>query len=795
MAQSSASKTRSLVIVESPAKARTINKYLGQGFEVKASMGHIRDLPATGLNVDIDNGFKPTYEVVPGRKRIVTSLKAVAEKCDSLYLATDLDREGEAIAWHLAQLLQVPQEKTYRVIFNAITESAIKNAFANPGRLDMDKVMAQQARRIIDRIVGYQVSPLLWKKIARGLSAGRVQSVAVKIIVQRERQIRQFKREEYWLIPAVFTTDLGSDYRRQWLQFLGSAENGKSPTALEQNKWLAENNAFKAELELVADKKFKASTHAEAEPIFRAIETGRFTVADVQTKRSLSKPAAPFITSSLQQTAANMLGFSPKKTMLLAQQLYEGIELGSMGALGLITYMRTDSTHLSGEAISDARRYIAANINPSYIPEKPNIYAAAKHAQQAHEAIRPTDPDFAPEDVKSFLTDGQLKLYDLIWRRFIACQMAPAQWDTTAVEVRADTPIGPCVYRAAGRVLVFEGFTRIWPTSFNEPQLPQLNTGQSLAVVDIQPEQHFTKPPARFTEASLVKAMEKEGIGRPSTYATIVSTIQERGYVEQLDRKLYSTDIAEIVTEKLQEYFPQIMDLAFTRHMEEQLDKIEENHLDWLTVLREFYNPFKHSLEKATELMKHAKAETKPSEYTCPLCGQPLVYKFGKNARFLSCSGYPKCRFASPCDKQGKMLEEKPTGVNCPNCGKPLTLKHGPYGPFLGCSDYPKCKTILKLGKDGQVMPPKPAPEPTGIKCHKCEKGELLIRQGKRGPFLGCGRFPRCRTIISIKQLEYLKALQAKGQWPPQTPELADELLGKKKKKAGIKHKKSSNAQ
>lgn len=795
MAKSVSNKKKSLVIVESPAKAKTINKYLGYSFEVRASMGHVRDLPSKGLNVDIENNFAPTYEVVPGRRRTVTSLRAAAKKCDSLYLATDLDREGEAIAWHLAQVLRMPEEKTFRVIFNAITAGAIKKAFAQPGKLDMSKVMAQQARRILDRIVGYKISPLLWKKIARGLSAGRVQSVAVKIIVEREREIRQFKPEEYWFIPAVFTTDLQSDYRQQWLDFLGRGrQDEKGPTLPEQNNWLVEHHAFKAELDQLAGEKFKACTQAQAEKVFNALKDARFTIDDVQTKRTQSKPPAPFITSVLQQAAANRLGFSPRKTMLIAQQLYEGIELGSMGALGLITYMRTDSTHLAPEAISEARRYIAAHINSRYLPEKPNIYAAKKGAQQAHEGIHPTDCDFTPEDVKPFLTNDQSKLYDLIWRRFIACQMAPAQWDVTVVQVKADTAIGPCIYRATGRLVVFDGFTRIWSSGSFEPQLPKLNVGDSLGVVEISPEQHFTKPPGRFSEASLVRALEKEGVGRPSTYATIISTVQERGYVEQRDRKLHPTDIGEIVTDKLNEYFPQIMDIAFTRHMEEQLDKIEDNHLDWLTVLGEFYGPFKQSLDRAAELMKHAKAETRPSEYKCPKCSQPLVYRFGKNGKFLGCSAYPGCRFACPCEKDGKMIEEKPVGIDCPNCGKPMTHRYGPFGPFLGCSDYPKCKTVLKLDKDGQVIPPKPPPQPTGIKCHKCQKGQLVVRESKKGPFLGCNGFPKCRTIVSIKQLEKLKKLQSEGKWPPVSPQQADEILGRKKKKSTAR-KKSSNAQ
>ncbi len=789
-------KKKSLVIVESPAKAKTINKYLGTGFEVKASMGHIRDLPPKGINVDIENNFTPTYDINPGRKRTVSTLQTAAKKCDSLYLATDLDREGEAIAWHLSQVLGVPEDKTYRVVFNAITKNSIQQAFDDPGKLDMDKVMAQQARRILDRIVGYQISPLLWKKVARGLSAGRVQSVAVKIIVDREKQIRQFETREYWLLPAVFTADLNSDYTKQWQQFIGSeGKNGKNPTIAEQNEWLKTNNAFKAELVTVNDEKFHADDGTAANRILSALNSADFKVDKITVKQVASRPSAPFITSTLQQAGANRLGFTAKRTMRIAQQLYEGIDLGSMGALGLITYMRTDSTHLSPEAFNAARNYISHNIGKDYLPQKPNLYTSKKSAQQAHEAIRPTDPDLTPDDIRSFLTDEQYRLYDLIWARFVASQMAPAQWNATTVEILAGTSLGPCRYRTAGRTLVFDGFTRIWPTTGTDPYIPKLQKGDSLRPVEIRADQHFTKPPARYTEASLVKALEKEGIGRPSTYASIISTIQDRNYVEAIERKFHATDIGEVVTDKLCEFFPKLMDLAFTRHMEDQLDKIELQHLDWIDVLNEFYGPFRENLEKAVEEMKHAKAETTPSEYKCPDCDSEMVYRFGKNGKFLSCSAYPDCKFAAPCDREGKMLEVKESEHKCPKCGKAMLHKFGRFGPFLGCSDYPDCKTILNIDKDGNVLPPKPPPEPTGIKCYKCKTGELVIRQGKKGPFMGCNKFPRCRTIVSIKQLDNLKKLQADGTWPPDTWEKADVLLGRKKAKKKKTKKKTKKGQ
>ena len=783
-------KKKSLVIVESPAKAKTINKYLGSDFEVKASMGHVRDLPSKGLNVEIDDDFKPTYAVMPGKKRAVTSLLAASKKCDELYLATDLDREGEAIAWHLAEILGMPEDRTYRVVFNAITRDAIRRAFAEPGKLDMNRVMAQQARRILDRIVGYQISPLLWKKIARGLSAGRVQSVAVKLIVTREREIRAFEPQEYWRIPAIFTTDLKSDYSEKWRRFLCSAEDEKKGRSVaEQNEWLRKHSSFKAELHSINGKKFHADNGEKADQVCQALKQAEFSVSDITVKRVTSRPSAPFITSTLQQAAANRLGFSAKRTMMVAQQLYEGIDLGSMGALGLITYMRTDSTHLSSEAVNSARNYISRNIGGEYVPGKANFYASKKNAQQAHEAIRPTDIDLPPWDIKQFLTPDQAKLYELIWRRFVACQMSAAQWDTTSVEIESQTSVGLCKYKTTGRVLVFDGFTKIWLTNSTDPCLPAMKRGDGVSAISIEACQHFTKGPARYTEASLVKTLEKEGIGRPSTYASIISTIQDRKYAEKINGRFHATDIGEVVTDKLDEFFPTVMDISFTRHMERQLDKIEDQHLDWVGVLKDFYSSFKTNLDKAAEQMKHAKAEMTPSDYTCPKCDAPMVYRFGKNGRFLSCSKYPDCKFACPCDREGKMIEEKESEHKCPTCGNAMMYKQGRFGPFLGCSDYPACKTILGIDKQGKVLPPKPPPEPTGIKCYKCPKGELVIRQGKKGPFMGCNKFPKCRTIVSMKHLENLKKLQEEGIWPPEDREKADELLGRKKTKKKTKKK------
>ena len=786
-----------LVIVESPAKSKTITKYLGKGYQVLASMGHVRDLPSKSISVDINNDFEPTYEIIPTRKKTIAALKKAAQNAPLIYLATDLDREGEAIAWHLIEALKIAPDRVRRVVFNAITKSAIQQAFANLQQLDMDKVMAQQARRILDRIVGYEISPLLWKKVARGLSAGRVQSVAVKIIVDREREIIAFQPEEYWKLTGIFSTENNPNLAVLFQKFYDNppennkkASNGKNggPTVAQRYQWLADHKCLETQLVTFNGQNFRPDNETDTRKIHQALQGKDFIVSEVKTKRTQSHPGAPFITSTLQQNASTRLGFSAKITMRTAQDLYEGIDVSGVGSVGLITYMRTDSTHLAPEAIAEVRDYIGGKLGADYLPDKPRHYTTKKSAQQAHEAIRPTDVNLTPQRIKGDLTKEQFKLYELIWSRFVACQMTPAQWDVTTIGITSETEIGTAVFKTSGRKLVFDGFMKISGITTNgEQMLPQLVEKQEVYAVKLDPTQHFTSPPPRYTEASLVKILEAEGIGRPSTYASIISTIQERGYVEQLDRKFHATDIGMVVTDKLNEHFPRVMDLAFTSHMEEQLDKIEEQHLDWVQVLREFYGPFKENLDKAHEEMKHAKAEIQPSDYMCPECEKPMVYRFGKNGRFLSCSGYPDCKFAAPCDREGKIQKSQATEHKCPNCNKDMILRKGRFGSFLGCSGYPECKTTLRLDKEGAIIPPKDPPEPSGVKCHKCKEGELVIRQSKRGPFLGCGRFPKCRTIISIKQLDDLKKLQAECKWPPKTPEEADEILGRKKTTAGEK--------
>ncbi len=793
---------KQLVIVESPAKARTINKYLGPGYVVQASVGHVRDLPSKAPKgdkspvpgVDLDHDFAPTYEVLPGKTKVVTDLKRIARQAADVWFATDLDREGEAIAWHIANILGIDPSQAKRVVFNAITKTEIQKAFAHPHPIDEAKVNAQQARRVLDRIVGYQVSPLLWKKVGRGLSAGRVQSVAVRLIVEREREIRAFIPDESWKMSGCFALEpsLAQRLLGEWAAFNRTKdEKGNEPTIKAQNAWLAGHGALRAELVEVGGEKFEITAPGAADSKPRDLTTdvaeiarlagltkiettvtedekgkgpARFVrtvtgVADVktpyritsiETKRTQSRPSAPFITSTLQQTAATRLGFGAQRTMRAAQQLYEGIEIPGEGAVGLITYMRTDSTHLTGEAIDMARSYIQRTFGDKYLPEKPNFYSSSnKAAQEAHEAIRPTSSEYSPQRVKSALTPDQFRLYSLVWERFLACQMTPAQWDSTAVTITGGTdPKRLCAFRATGRVLVFDGFMRVAgvPTASDEQTLPSLKEQQALAPFAIEPEQKFSSPPPRYSEASLIKTLEAEGIGRPSTYASIIQVIQDRKYVEQIDRRFYSTDLGEVVTDKLIEGFPRIMEVGYTRDLERRLDLIEEEHADWVRVLHAFYKPFSEALERAHEEMTHAKAETQPApkEYRCEKCGADLAYRFGKNGRFLSCTRYPKCDYACPVDREGKPRPIETVNVACPKCGRAMIKRTGRFGVFFGCSGYPECDGILKADKKGNVLAPSTPPVETDLPCPKCESA-LMLRNGARGPWLSCSKYPKCR--------------------------------------------------
>ncbi|MBI5344268.1 MAG: type I DNA topoisomerase, partial [Deltaproteobacteria bacterium] len=647
---------KSLVIVESPAKAKTINKFLGKDFTVMASIGHIKDLPKSKLGVDIEHGFTPVYEKIKGKAKTIAELKQAGKKADRIYLAPDPDREGEAIAWHIAEEVDSGLKKTCRVLFNEITERAVKEAIEHPVELDRNKFDAQQARRVLDRLVGYQVSPILWDKVRRGLSAGRVQSVAVRLVCEREREIQAFVAVEYWSVTAGLETGLGA--------------------------------AFEAKLAKKNDKKAAIKTGEEAASIVAGLKGAAFTVSGIETKETKRNPAAPFTTSKLQQEAARKLGFTAKKTMMIAQQLYEGVELGEEGPVGLISYMRTDSTRLSNEAVEAARTYIQAKFGAEYLPARPNIYKSKKKAQDAHEAIRPTYIKHAPETAAKYLSKDQARLYQLIWNRFIACQMAPALIDQTRAEITAKD----CLFTASGSTIKFQGFIAVYVEGVDEGQaddegskLPAMKKDEALKLLGLTPLQHFTQPPPRYTEASLVKTLEENGIGRPSTYAAIISTIQDREYVVKEKTQLKPTELGFLVTELLVKSFPEILDVEFTAHMEEELDKIEEGQAEWRKTMGDFYGPFKESLEKAGKEMKNVKTEEEPTDLKCEKCGKMMVIKWGRKGKFLACSGYPDCKNTRDftLDAVGKVvaMERVQEAVGqCAKCGSPMLVKSGRFG-------------------------------------------------------------------------------------------------------------------
>ena len=792
---------KKLVVVESPAKARTINRYLGREFVVRASMGHVRDLPEKKIGVDIENDFTPIYEPLASRRKVLTELKQLARGASEVFLATDLDREGEAIAWHLAESLGVPMSRIQRVIFNEITKSAIQAAFEQPRQIDMNKVNAQQARRILDRIVGYEVSPLLWRKVATGLSAGRVQSVAVRLIVEREQEIERFMPEEYWKIAAVFTTNVASadTLARRWAQFLATEDvQGNGPTRDAQQDFLSGIEAFRAELVQVNGKKWSSDNDVATLELARAIgltireqdvkivsdgaakgvaqrvvtvsghlydgvgaaAKPTFAVRGVNQRESRTRPMPPLTTAALQQAASVQLRFSASRTMRIAQQLYEGVDVPGEGSVGLITYMRTDSTNLSNEAVSQARRLIAQQFGDAYLPENPNRYASGERAQEAHEAIRPTDAARSPQSLMRCLTDEQYKLYDLIWKRFVACQMMPALWNVTEADIVTQTTVGEVVFKAMGRQLAFDGFLRVTGLPKTGDQLlPPLAERQPLAPVSLSPTQHFTQPPPRYTEASLVKALEAENIGRPSTYASIIQTVQDRGYVELLERTFHPTVLGMKVTQKLTEHFNDIFNVRFTAQMEDKLDKVEDEAADWVRVLREFYGPFHDTLEKASREMVHAKAETEPSEYTCEKCNKPMVYRFSKNGRYLACTGYPDCKQTYPVDRDGKKIERVTTDIACPVCSLPMIVRRSRFGEFLSCSGYPQCQGSLKLDKQGFVKAPTAPALQVDVPCPKCQ-APLLLRRSKRGPWLSCSKYPKCRGRAGWGNLDDAKKVE-----------------------------------
>jgi len=707
---------KSLIIVESPAKAKTINKYLGAEFKVSACMGHIRDLPKTSLGVNIQDNFQPRYEVIPERRKILKELQSLALKMERIYLAPDPDREGEAISWHLAQELNA-KTRIFRLIFNEITKQAIQKALEHPGEIDINKVDAQQARRILDRLVGYLISPILGKKVQKGLSAGRVQSVAVRLICEREKEIEAFVPEEYWSITAKLEKET--------------------------------KEVFKAKLEKLNAKKVKIPNKETTEEILKELRGKEFIVDKVIKKDKKQYPVPPFITSTLQQDSARKLGFKAKKTMLIAQQLYEGLDVGEEAPVGIITYMRTDAVRVSSEAQTEAGEYIKQVFGKQYLPPKPPQYQSKKSAQEAHEAIRPTSVFRHPEKIKGYLTQDQYKLYKLIWTRFVASQMNPALLEVTRVEILVENKF---LFLAGGIVVKFDGFMAVYIEGKDEEEekediLPPLQEKERLNLLELIPKQHFTQPPPRYNEATLIKTLEEKGIGRPSTYASIISTIQDRAYVILKEKKFYPTQLGKLVTELLIKSFPDILDVGFTAQLEDKLDQIEDGKINWIKVLNDFYIPFKDSLKKAEEIMTDVKKQQeKITSILCEKCNQPMMVKTSKHGKFLACSGFPKCHNIKNIElkENGEIeIKEEKTDLVCEVCGKPMVIKEGKYGKFLSCSGYPKCKNRKSL-EQKEIKATL-----TETKCEKCG-ANMLLREGRYGKFLTCSRYPQCKFTQSV---------------------------------------------
>jgi DNA topoisomerase-1 len=704
---------KSLVIVESPAKAKTVNHYLGEDYIVKASMGHVRDLPQKKLGVDVQADFQPTYQIIPDKKKVVADLKKTAKTSDRVILAADPDREGEAISWHLSQLIQEDNPHISRAIFHEITKEGVEEAFKHLGELDQNKIQAQQTRRILDRLVGYTISPLLWKKIGKGLSAGRVQSVALRLICEREKEIRAFVSEEYWTIAAQL-------------------EAAVPPP-------------FKAALAKIDGKKAKVKNGEEAGAIVAACEKRPFVLEGIKVQEKRRQPGPPYITSSLQQDAFRILHFPVKKTMFIAQKLYEGLEIGELGQTGLITYMRTDSVRISEGARAAAKRYIEQVYSPAYVPPKPHVFKNPKKAQDAHEAIRPAHLDFPPDRVKPYLKKEEYDLYRMVWNRFMASQMAAAVIEETefdiSVKAAANDPQTPGAaqisevkspvygFKTKGEVVKFDGFLAAYPNGNGEKELlPKAREGETLKLLGLDSKQKFTEPPPRYTEGTLVKELEARGIGRPSTYAPIITTLQDRTYVVRDKGKFTPTELGMYVTEFMLKFFADLMDYEFTAHMEEELDQIGDGEQKWVDSLREYYVLLEKDL-KAGQETESVKKTGIPIDEKCPKCGQPLVIKDGRFGRFKACSGYPACNFRESLNKK----ESKPLDEKCPKCGAMLVQKFGKYGPFVACSDYPKCKYIKKENME------------TGIDCPLACGGKILRRKTRRGKmFYGCSNYPKC---------------------------------------------------
>ena len=736
--------SKGLVIVESPAKAKTIQKYLGKGFTVEASLGHVKDLPKSTLGVDVNKEFETDYVVIPGKEKVVAKLKKLASAADFIFLAPDPDREGEAIAAHLAFELggngkgkkakklkkgeEAPPPRIQRVTFNEITKRAVQAAFEHPRAIDQNLVDAQQARRVLDRLVGYQVSPLLWDKVRRGLSAGRVQTVALRLIVEREREIKAFEKKEYWTIDA---------------QLSGS----KPP-------------AFDARFVGKGEEKVEVTNGEDAEKIRAALEKADWVVRSVDKKERRRNAAPPFTTSKLQQDSSRKLRFSVKRTMMIAQRLYEGVELGEEGLVGLITYMRTDSTRVAPEAIQEVREYVGNEYGPTYLPETPNTFKEKKDSQGAHEAIRPTSAMRHPDQVKQYLKEDEFKVYKLIWQRFVASQINPAVFDQTTVDIDAKNGNEVFWFRVTGSVLKFDGFLRVYEESKEgkdeedeelKHKLPALEAGQKLTLKELKPEQHFTEPPPRFNEASLVKELEERGIGRPSTYAAILTTIQERQYVQKLGGKFTPTEIGLVVTDLLVENFRDIFDLQYTARLEEELDEIEEGKEKWQDALADFYKKFQKDLKYAEKHMENIKRMEKPTDEKCERCGAPLVIKWGKHGSFYACSTFDKedpntCKFTkeNPInlpDLDSADVQETTQEEYCENCGRVMVLKRGRFGQFMACTGYPDCKTTRRLDQ-GKKVPDIPLDE----LCPKCGRN-MMIRHGRYGEFTTCSGYPECKYV------------------------------------------------
>ncbi|MEK6302061.1 MAG: type I DNA topoisomerase [Acidobacteriota bacterium] len=731
---------KSLVVVESPSKAKTINKYLGAGYTVLASVGHIKDLPKKGIGIDFDNNFEPTYEVIPGKEKVIRELKAAAKNADMIYVATDPDREGEAIGWHIKEELEgrgKNRKTVRRVMFNEITKSAIQESFKKPLDIDENLVNAQQARRLLDRIVGYQVSPLLWDKVRRGLSAGRVQSVALRLVVEREREIQAFNASEYWTITANLAAKLPPVFDARLLRV---DENTVKTTNFGDDE-----TAKKSELHI--------ENEAQAAALLAEIKGHEFVVTSVVTKEKKRNPVPPFITSKLQQEASRKLRFPVKKAMQLAQRLYEGIEIGEEGAVGLITYMRTDSTRVSDAALGEVRDFIGSQFGAEYLPEKAIFYKSKKGAQDAHEAIRPTSVLRTPDSVAGFLSKDELSLYKLIWQRFVASQMMPALFDQTTIDINAGVRF---LFRATGSVLRFSGFLAVYEESKDEKdeedeeqahKLPLVEQGEHLALNSVVPDQHFTEPPPRYTEATLVKALEEKGIGRPSTYAAIMTVIQDREYVARREGRFFPSELGIIVNDLLVESFDDLFNVAYTAHMEEELDEIEEGKMVWTDTLAEFYEKFTKDLETAKRLMRDVKRQEIITEEKCENCGSFMAKKFGRFGEFLACTNYPECKTTRDLpkihDEAGEDAHADAADETCENCGKPMAMKRGRFGQFLACTGYPECKTTRKIQKGGKISAPDVVLEEA---CPQCGK-HMVLKQGRFGPFTACSDYPTCKYI------------------------------------------------